>query len=798
MRTDLRVVLRSFAKTPGFTAIAVLTLAVGIGATSAMYSALRALVMEPFSYPDQDQVVQVWPREDWAMGALDFLDLKEQSSSFQELGAYASYQANIGGEKVQAVDGARCTSGVLRSFGVPPAMGRWLEPSDEAKGAPAVAVISDGLWRQAFAADPGLIGRIVRVDGTDTTVVGIMPHGFEFASPWYRDKTCKIWTPLRIERGNGDRGSNWLCCVGRLKRGVSVAAADAEVKAIGARLAAAYPDTNTGKGFLVRPLKAEMTRFMAPMVWVLFGAVVMVLLVACLNVASMLLARNAMRQGEFGIRTALGATRFQIIRLILIESLLLAVAGSVIGALLAAYGARALALIAQTTNTRKAAIVIDGGVLVFTMGAAFLTTLVAGLPPAIATLRHSTDGASRGEGRGVAGSPLRKRLLRSLVVSQVAVAFALANVATLFTASYLKLLTANKGLATDFVLSCEVDLHGARYDKIEDRVRFAEQLADRASRLPGVTASGITTKLPLEGGSNLPILVNSEVFDPKINRPLTEASSITPGYFTAAGIRLLRGRTLERDDAGQETIGVVVNRTLADTCWPGQDPLGKIIRSDSAKPSFHARVVGVVESVRQWGPKTEPIPEIYWTLDRAWGPTIFLLVRSSQPAASLAPLLKRELSGLDKDLPMSHIRTLRELVRDGTQGDRAVAGVFDFFMATALGLVAVGLYGTLSYCVLQRTREIGIRMAVGAERGSILRLVFSQGFSWVVIGVALGAVGSLALAAGLRSLIWGIDPFNPISLIGSAVAVGAAGLLACWLPARRATRVDPMVALRFE
>jgi len=797
MKNDFRFALRSFAKSPGFTAIAVLTLALGIGASSAIYSALRALVFEPFSYPDQNRIVQVWPREDSAMGPVDFLDVKEQASSFKELGVYTPNQANIGGERAQAVEGARCTSGVLRSFGVAPAMGRWLEATDEAKGAPAVAVISDGLWRQAFAADPGLVGRIVRIDGADTTVVGIMPTGFEFASPWYRSKTCKIWTPLRIERG-GDRGFRWLSCVGRLKEGVSVAAANAEIKAIGARLSAAYPDTNTGETFFVRPLKVEMTRYIAPQVWMLFGAVILVLLVACSNVASMLLARNAMRLNEFSIRIALGAARFQIIRLVLIESFLLALAGSVGGTLFSVYGVRALAVIAQTTDTRKEAIVIDGGVLAFTVVATFLTALLAGLPPAFAMFRLTIADVARGESRSVAGSMIRQRLFRGLVVTQVAVAFILANIAALFTASYLKVLTANRDLATDFVLSSEVDLHGARYDKIEDRTRLAEELAERASTLPGVSAAGVTTKLPLEGGSNSTVLVNDEVFDPKANSTLAEISSITPGYFASAGIRILRGRTLQPSDAGTDNIGVVVNRALADKCWPGQDPLGKIIRSDSPKPNYHARVVGVVESVRQWGPKEAPNPEIYWTLDRAWGQTIFLVVRSSQPAASLVPLLKGELNRLDKDLPMSHIRTLGEVVRDGTQGDRAVTGIVDFFMAAALGLVAVGLYGTLSYCVLQRTREIGIRMAVGAEQGSILRLVLRQGLAWAIIGMVLGAVGSLALAGGLRALIWGIDPINPFALAGSGIVVFAAAILACLLPAWRAARVDPIIALRSE
>ncbi len=798
MLSDLRFALRSFTKSPGFTLVAVLTLAVGIGASTAIFSALRVLVVQPFDYPNQDRIVQVWPKEDSAMGPEDFLDIKDQASSFSELGAYTPNQANIGGENPQAVRGAFCTSGVLRTYGILPALGRWLDPADEEKGAPHVAVISNALWRRAFGADPGLVGRMVSIDGTRTTVVGIMPAGFEFAGPWYRNNTCEIWTPLTLKRDQSERGNHWLSCVGRLKQGVTVESADAEIKTIGARLAAAYPDTNANQHFFVRPLRIEMTRYVGPQVWMLFSAVVLVLLVACANVASMLLARNAMRQNEFGIRIALGAARSQIIRLILTESIMLALAGSVMGILFATYGIQALALIAQTTETRRAAMTLDGGALAFAVCATVLTALLAGVPPALAAFHLSVTDVSRGENRSVAGSRTRQNMMRGLVISQVAVAFVLANTAALFSASYLKVLSANRDLASTFVLSSEVDLHGPRYDKIEDRTRFAGQLAERAATLPAVAASGITSKLPLEGGSNTSILVNNEVFDPKVDSTMAEISSITPGYFAAAGIKIVRGRTLEAGDAGQDNIGVVVNRALADKCWPGQDPLGKLIRSNSPKPFYHARVVGVVENVRQWGPKEAPNPEIYWTIDRAWGQTLFLVVRSAQPAMTLAPLLKVELAAMDRDLPMSRIRTLKDLVRDGSQGDRATAEIVDFFMATALGLVAVGLYGTLSYYVLQRTREIGIRMAVGAERGSVLRLIFRQGLAWVAIGVGAGGACSVAFASALRSMIWGVDPISAFALLGSAAVVGLAATIACLLPALRAASVDPMTALRIE
>jgi predicted permease len=437
-------------------------------------------------------------------------------------------------------------------------------------------------------------------------------------------------------------------------------------------------------------------------------------------------------------------------------------------------------------------------VLAFSLGLTALTAVLAGLPPAFAAMRISVTDLLRTEGRGAAGSRARHHILRGLIIGQIALAFVLANGAALFSASYVKLLAANDKLATEYVLSAETDLRGERYGDKDVRARFCEQLAERVAALPAVTAAGTTTKLPLEGGSNTSLMVNDQVFDPTAERTLAEVSSITPGYFAAAGIALLRGRTLESGDAKGDMVGVVVNRALADTCWPGKDPLGMVIRGNNAKPWFTARVVGVVENVRQWGPEMEPRPELYWTPDRAWGETVFLVVRSPQRASQLAGALRRELAQLDPDLPLARVRTLQEVVNDATQGQRVVTGMVDFFMAAALGLVAVGLYGTLSYHVLQRTREIGVRMAVGAGRRHIVSLVFGQGARWVLTGVSIGVVGALALATLLRAMIYGVDPLNPVSLLVGATAVVAAAALACWLPARRASRVDPMVALRAE
>jgi putative ABC transport system permease protein len=460
MLSDLRFALRSLAKTPGFTLIAAFTLAVGIGAATAMFSVLRALVVEPFSYPNADQVVQVWSNEGHPPVHAGLFrharpgHLVRGIRRIQPPGCEPGRRKGAGGQQRQLhLRGAPR----IRSGAGPRPLVR---ARRRGPGAPPVAIVSDGLWKEAFAGDPGLVGRTVRLDGTDTTVVGIMPAGFEFASPWMRSDTCQVWLPLRIERRRRPTGKPLARRRGRLKDGVTFAAANAEIKSIGARLKALYPDTNATKPFFIRSLKEEMGRFIAPSVWMLFCAVVLVMLVACANVASMLLARGARRQGEFGIRVAMGASGARILRLVLTESLVLAIWGAVAGTLLAAYGVRMLAAVAPITDTRRAAMVLDVRVLGFVAAATVLTALLAGLPPALASLRLSVADLIRGDGRSIAGSRTRHNLLRGLIIAQVAIAFTLANAAALFSWSYMKLLTANEGLATEHVLSAEVNLQG--------------------------------------------------------------------------------------------------------------------------------------------------------------------------------------------------------------------------------------------------------------------------------------------------------------------------------------------------
>lgn len=804
MLTDLRLALRQIAQARGFALIAILTLALGLGASTAMFSALRALVVHPFDYPDAEELVQVWSGSGggWPLSPADFHDLHAQNTSFEHFGVYAPGSVNVGLETAQAVPGVRATPGVLAAFGVAPLRGRLLSPEDCLEGAPPVAVISHQLWQQTFGRDPALIGRTIRLNGADATVIGVMPPSFEFAAPWMRTDDCQIWLPYRFtERERTQRDSHWLCGIARLRDGLSVGAAEAEIKAIGKKLTALYPDSNTRKEFAVYTLHHEMTKDVGQRVWMLFGAVALVLLVACANVASMLLARSAQRQGEFAVRIALGATRARLVRLALSESVVLAGLGAALGLFLAVGGIKALQLVIPASDARKAAMTLDLTAGLFALGACLLTALLAGLPPAFAAARTSLAGVIRSDARGTVGSRSRHLMLRTLVVTQIAVAFLLANGAALFSTSYFKIIAQNKTLDTDSVLTAKLHLRGETYKENEARVRFWSRLEEQLATIPGVTSVGLTSKLPLEGGSNTSALVNDEVYDPTQRRTSVERSSVSANYFATMGITLVRGRALMAADDMQKggQLGVVVNRAFVEKCWPNQDPIGQVFRANQAKdPWYTATVVGVVEDVRQWSATAQVQPEMYTTPPGHWGNTVHINLRSNRPAAFLAPQLRAVLAELDRELPLEDIRTLNQVVRDASAGERSVASLVNFFMAISLGLVGVGLYGTLSYSIVQRTREIGVRLAIGAVGGDILRMVFGQGLRWVGLGLLLGLGGTLALTQGLKGLVHGMEGLSvgPLALAAGAVALATA--LATFLPARRAAKLDPLVALRGE
>jgi len=798
---DLKYGLRMLRKSPGFALIALLTLGLGIGATTSLFSVFHALVLNPFPYPQSDRIVYVWNRQGWPLSALDYLDIKEQMTSFVDMGVYTPERLNFSAETPESLNAVYCTSGVLRVLGMRPALGRLLDDLDDKPDAAPVAVISYNLWTRSFGADPDIVGQSMRLNGRETTIVGVMPADFEFSSPWYQGQEYELWTPFTFDIKRRGRGNHWLLGMARVKPEVTVDAADAEIKTIGAHLTKLYPNTNTGKTMLVVSLRDQMTDHTASRMKVLFSAVVLLLLVACANVASMLLARGAQRQDEFSVRLALGASRTKVARLLLAETLWLGLFGSVAGILFAVWGTAMLRNLIPARlfiEARRAAIHINGGVLVFSMGLAVLSALLAGLLPAFTAARTSIRETMDAGGRSQTGSRLRHRYLRQLMVAQIAVAVVLANAGVLLFASYLNVFKRNQCLDTDQVISAQLALEGHAYRSDESRIAFIDQLCEHIKALPGVQSVAVTSKMPLEGGNNADVLVDDEVYDPAVQRQLTERSFMSPDYFTAMGLPLLSGRAPGPSDVHGDSVGVVINRAMADHFWKDESALGKIIRPNDPEPSWHAEVIGVVENVRQWGSEHPALPEMYAPYAFRANSSIYLIIRTRGAAGPLIPTIRRAVSGLDADLPLATVRTMRDVLNASASERRLSTTLINVFMVSTLVLAIVGIYGTLSYNLLQRKRDIGVRIAFGARHPHILAFVFRQAGLWVGAGLVIGLIITGGVSFLLRSLVFDISPLSPVSLLVGLSTVAAAACLACLVPALRAAHTDPMKTLRYE
>jgi putative ABC transport system permease protein len=805
---DIRFGVRMLRKSPGFTATAVLSLALGIGAAATLFSVFDAVVLHPFPYSHPEQIAYVRSNSGQPLSAPDFKDIHEQNKSFVDLGVYRPTRLNFGSEKPESLPAIQCTAGVLRALDVKPALGRWIDEADEQPGAAPVTVISHTLWMRAFRGDPGVVGQMIRLDSRGTEVIGVMPAAFEFTSPWYGGHDYAVWTPLVFDAQQAsERGSHWLLGIGRLRPGVDVATADAEIKAIGAQLTKAYPATNTRKPMLVRSIREEITREMETGMRPLAAAVAMLMLVACANVAGLLLARGAQRQGEFGLRLAMGASRGILLRQLLSEAILLGLIGSAVGILFAAWGVSAFRHLipsALIIEARRAAIQINGRILLFAVILGLIAAILASLFPAFRAAATPVMKTLNDGGRTQTGSRLRHRFLRHLAVAQIAVAMALAHAGVLFTSSYVNVFRTNRMLNTDQVLSAEIVVEGQRYSDVGARVRFWNALIERIGALPGVQHVGVTTKLPLEGGNNFDVLVDDQAFDPTVRRPLVENSGASPDYFAAMGLGWLRGQPADFTSSRGSNIPIVINQAMARKCWPDADPMGRHARIDSAQQLFNFEVVGIVEDVRQWGAESSPMPEMYYactleaTPEEALPNSAYVVIRAAGDTRALVPAVRHELAAVDSELPLANIRTMGDVLQGSTSGRRLSAGLINLFMAVTLLLTAVGMYGTLSFILQQRNREIGVRIAVGAQRRQIFFLVMKQAGLWLLGGLMLGLVFSVVCSFLVRSLVYAVSPLNPFLILLGAGLVAGVLCLACLAPALRAAKADPMMTLRCE
>ncbi|HSG82055.1 MAG TPA: ABC transporter permease, partial [Gemmatimonadota bacterium] len=645
--------------------------------------------------------------------------------------------------------------------------------------------------------------RRIDIDGQSFAVVGVMPDDYEFPRPWsMMTEDPELWVPLVLPRDDSARGWHYLAATGRLKDGVSVEQAEADLKRIAAGLAELYPNSNARVDVWIESLTQRSLGYVRTFLIILLAVVGLVLLIACANVASMLLARGTTRMNELAIRASMGAGRGRLVRLLLTESLVLSLLGGVIGVVLAMWGVAALKDIIPPYIPRTGGIAVDGGVLAFAVSVSLATGLLFGLVPALFASRIDLVGALR-EGRGSqTGARKHNRTLGALVAGQLATAFVLANGAGLLITSYANVHEIPLGFDTEQVLVAGISTNGPQYGELEQRLAFWDQLIERVEALPGVEHAAATNKLPTIGGNNGSILVEGEAYDPDARRPLVEYSYVSPGYFQAMGIDLLSGRLIEDQDRvtadALESVSVVVNQAFVERYWPAENPLGKRIRSNDDPPNWTATVVGVVENVPQWGVEYEPLPEIYFHYSfQIWNHTQ-LVVRAGSAPLTLAPLIRQQLLQLDRQVPLAGARTMGDVLSQSTERRRFFMTLVSLFAVTALVLAIAGTYGVMSYYVSRRTHEVGVRVALGAGRLRLLRLFLLQGLRFVGQGITIGVLVALASAQLTSALLFGVNPFNPLFLAGSALFMIVVALLAISVPVLRALRVDPNEALRTE
>jgi putative ABC transport system permease protein len=806
---DLRHAFRALRKSPGFTAVAVLTLGLGIGANTAIFSVVENVLLRPLPYRDPGALVQVWntylpafPQTPMSSG--DFQDFQRQAGSFSQMAAYVDPPSgfNLTGDgQPERLEATLATSGLFPLLGVRPVAGRTFTPEEDKPGGPPVVLISHRLWQNHFGSDPSVVGRTIILDGRGFTLVGVLPADFSLVP------TTDLWMPVSEY---GDDLTSHLHhdfnILARMKPGIGVSQAQAELAALNRQEEQAFPDTHKNWGVLVTPMENPSAVKMRVALLVLFGAVGLVLLVACANIVNLLLARNAVRQKEIALRVVLGASRSRLLGQLLTESILLSLLGGALGILLAAAGLHVLSSFVPRDLASVKETGLNGSVLGFTLAVSFLAGLICGLIPAVLTLKQDLHGILK-EGTRTAGAAGGQKIRNILVVSEIALALIPLIGAGLLIRSFHRLLEVDPGFQRDHILAMEMDQPELPLSEVvklttEQQLALArkqslqfDELAQRIQSLPGTKAVGGVTVLPLASAmrSALRFMVEGQPLPANGARPVAETRSASPGYFAAMGIPLRMGRPLDAHDYASQTI--VVNEAIAQRFFPGGDPIGKRLNVCSLDPKpCWLTIVGVVGNVHQYGLEAAPTLDIYYS--EGW--PRYMVIRTAADPAALAQAAIGEVHRFDANLPVTHVMTLNNLFADSVSPRRFSTFLLGVFAGLALLLAAMGIYGVMSYIVSLRTNEIGIRVALGAQPGDIWRLVIGRGAQLAFAGVAFGLVGAFALTKLISSLLYGVKPTDPITFGGVALLLVGVALLACYVPARRAMRVDPMVALRYE
>lgn len=805
---DLRYGAKNLAKRPGFTFVVVLTLALGIGANAAIFSVVNGVLLSSLPYADADRIVTVWEnnsREGIArddVSPANFLDLRERQQSFFEL-AFANPNSldYTGGDEPEVLRAASVSKGFFDVFGMAPAEGRTFLAEEYDPGKNQVVVLSYGTWERRFGGDRKLIGQPLTLDGQPMTVVGVMPRDFRL---YLFDREEELWFPqVPSESMKQQRKATYLKVVGRLKPGVSRDQAQADLNNIAAQLSQEFPNTNQGIGMTAVTLPEHFKGAWRPALWILFGAVGLVLLIACANVANLFLARGAERQREFAIRSAIGAGRGRIIRQLLIENLLFAVLGSACGLVLAAWAVDVIVATNPGNIPRIEEVHLSVSTIAFTAVVASLATIIFGLAPALELSKSNLNSSLKELGQTTTAGVTRHRLRRALVVVQVGLAVVLLVGAGLLVRSFVRLLSVDPGFARTGVVAIQAFVWD-RYRTPEQREAYAKETLERLEALPGVEAAGITTSIPLlesSQTSSVPYVVAGRAETAAGQEPVAQLTVASPNYFSAAGARLVAGRLFNQFDTAQSTRIVLVNQTMARRAWAGENPVGQKInlkRGSRDARGGSLEVVGVVTDQRQDGLENNPRDEMFIPYAQSPTGSLIFVVRTKTEPTALLPQLKAAIWQSNKTQPFYAVTTMDQLVDDALKMRRFNLTLLGGMAALALALAAVGIYGVMSFITRQRTHELGVRIALGAQARDILQLVVGEGLVLTLLGVAVGIIGSFALTRFLAALLFGVATTDLVTYVSISGLLTMVALLACYLPARRATQVDPLVALRHE
>jgi putative ABC transport system permease protein len=797
---DIRYGLRSLVKHPGFTVIAVITLALGIGANSAMFSTVNAVLLRPLAYPEADRIVVLEGINPAAgvtqsnMSIPDFADWHNQSQAFEQLAGFVSGGSLLtSGDETERVRGTGVTADFFPLFRTAPLGGRTLQAADMEKDGAPVVVVSFALWQRRFGGNPKTIGSTVTLSGKTMTIVGVMPAGFDYPTQ------SELWVPYPFDAAAERRDNRFFSVVARLKPGVPIAQAKAELDTLNQRLAQAYVETNSGWTVKLTGLQERMVGSMRKLLLLLLGAVAFVLLIACANVANLLLARATGRQKEIALRVALGASRSRVIRQLLTESLLLSVIGGVIGLMLSSWLTRLLISISPANTPRFNEIAPDARVFAFTLGLTVLTGIIFGLVPALQSSRVDLNTGLKEGGRTGSGGSRHNRLRSMMMVAEIAFSFMLLVGAGLLIKSFVRLRDVSPGFTPDKVLTMRVSLLPDKYAKGEPRTQLLGQMLERLRNLPGVQSTGAVLSLPLGGDT-----FNVGRSYIREGRPATPEESVnaaylaaTPEYFQTLQIPLIAGRAFNDRDNEQSPKVLIVNETMARQLWPGESPLGRRV-TIWRDEKFAREIVGVVGDTRA-SLDTEAGLQMYvpYAQDSGWG-SLSLVVRTSGDPLNTTAAARSEIRSLDKGIPVYNVKTMNDVLAVSVGQQRLSMLLFSSFAAIALLLAMIGIYGVTAYHVSQRTQEIGIRLALGAQVSDVMKLILKSGMALAAVGVGLGLAGAFALTRLMTSLLFGVTPTDVVTFAAVAVCLLVTALVACYVPARRATKVDPLVALRYE